>query len=118
MNRSVLLVALLGLMAPLAHADEPSVCTSVCASEKQQCTSRAGRLTGLDKLPPAEEKNQFARMANHGQVQTLPARSAENSDYHKRKRERLDACDASYLRCTRACAPAVSSVGPNALRGK
>lgn len=116
MNPSILLIVLSALMAaPLAHADEPSVCTSVCASEKQQCTSRAGRLTGLDKLPAAEEKNQFARTANHGQVQSVPARAAEQSDFHKRKRERLDACDASYLRCTRACAPAASPVVGTAL---
>lgn len=109
MNHSILLIALLGLMAaPLSHADEPSVCTSVCASEKQQCTSRASRLTGFDKLPPVEEKNQFARVANHGQVESVPARVAEQSDFHKRKRERLDACDASYLRCSRACAPSAS----------
>lgn len=119
MNRSILLVALLGLMAaPLAHADEPSVCTSVCASEKQQCTSRAGRLTGFDKLPPVEEKNQFARVANHGQVESVPARAAEQSDFHKRKRERLDACDVSYLRCTRACAPSASPVVGKALPAK
>lgn len=110
MNRSLLLVALLGLMAPLAHADEPSVCTSVCASEKQQCTNRAGRVTGFDKLPPVEEKNQFARTANHGQVQSMPERAAEQSDFHKRKRERLDACDASYRSCARACAPSASTV--------
>ncbi|KFC73732.1 hypothetical protein [Massilia sp. LC238] len=116
MNRSLLLVALLGLMAsPLVHADEPSVCTSVCASEKQQCTSRAGRLTGFDKLPPVEEKNQFARVANHGQVESVPARAAEQSDFHKRKRERLDACDASYRSCTRACAPTTSSIATKAV---
>lgn len=111
MTRSILLLALFGLMAaPLTQAAESSVCTSVCASEKQQCASRAGRLTGLDKLPPVEEENQFARVANHGQVQSVPARAAENSDFYKRKRERLDACDTSYRSCTRACAPSASSV--------
>lgn len=72
MNCSTLLIALLGLMAaPLSHADEPSVCTSVCASEKQQCTSRAGRLTGFDKLPPVEEKNQFAHTATMGREDNI-----------------------------------------------
>lgn len=118
-NRSILLVALFGLMAaPLTHAEEASVCTSVCASEKQQCTNQARRLTGLDKLPPVEEKNQFARVANHGQVQSVPARAAENSEFHKRKRERLDACDASYRSCTRACAPSASSIAAKAFPAK
>lgn len=116
MNRSILFIALIGIMAaPMAHADGPSVCTSVCASEKQQCTSQAGRLTGLDKLPPVDDKNQFARTANLGQVQSVPARAAEQSDFYKRKRERLDACDTSYRSCTRACAPSTSPVVAQAM---
>lgn len=115
MKRSILLAALLGLMtAHAVHAEEPSMCKSMCASEKQQCTGRADRRTELDNLT-VEDKNPLARMANQGQVQSMPARAAEQSDFLKRKRERLDACDASYLRCTRACAASVTPGGERAL---
>lgn len=106
MKRSILLAALLGLMtAHVSYAEEPSMCKSMCASEKQQCTGRADRRTELDNLT-VEDKNPLARMANQGQVQSMPARAAESSDFHKRKRERLDACDTNYRNCTRTCAPA------------
>lgn len=108
MNRSILLVALLGLMAaPLAQAEEPSVCTSVCTSEKEQCTKRAGKLTELDSLPKLEEKNPFARTADGaGQVWSESARANDRRAAQRRNSERVDACNASYKRCTSACAPA------------
>jgi len=103
LKRFILLAGLLGLMAAhVSYAEEPSMCKSMCASEKQQCTGRADRRTELDNLT-VEDKNPLARMANQGQVQSMPARAAEQSDFLKRKRERLDACDASYMRCTRGC---------------
>ncbi len=106
MKRFTLLVALLGVfLSPLARAEEPAMCKSMCAADKQQCAKRAGTLTELDTFA-GEEKNPLANTAN--QMRSETARSSERSDFMKRKRERLDVCDASYLRCTRACAPAAS----------
>lgn len=110
MKRFVVLAALLGIIAaPLTRAEEPSMCKSMCAAEKQKCGNRAGRLTELDDVT-AEDKNPLAVTAR--QMRSETARDAERTDFMKRKRERLDACDASYMRCTRGCgtaaAPAVS----------
>lgn len=111
MNRSVLLLALLGLMAStLSYAQEPSVCTSMCTSEKEQCAVRAAKLTKLDKEPKLEEKNPFARTGDVGQVWSASAQANERRAAHRRNNERVDACDTSYKRCTRACAPAVAAV--------
>ena len=106
MKRFVVLAALLGIIAaPSVRAEEPSVCKSMCASEKQYCAKRAGRLTELDDVT-VEDKNPLAGTAK--QMRSETARDAERTDFMKRKRERLDACDASYQRCTRGCAPAIS----------
>jgi hypothetical protein len=105
-NRPVLLLALLGLLAaPLSYAEEPSVCTSMCTSEKEQCTVRAAKLTELDKEPKLEEKNPFARTGDVGQVWSESARVNERRAAQRRNSERVEVCNASYKRCTRACAP-------------
>lgn len=113
MNRSIqLVVILLGLMAasPI-RAEEASICTSMCASEKEQCTIRARKQTEFDKSPAMTEKNAFARTAAHsGPKWSESERATERVATHQRDRERIDACDASYLRCTRACKPAVAPV--------
>ncbi|MCC2974703.1 hypothetical protein [Massilia sp. IC2-476] len=107
MNRSALFLVLFGLIAtPLAHADEPSVCKSVCTSEKEQCTVRARKLTELDKLPTPEEKNPFAQTAERaGQLPSVSGHATERLAAQRRNRERTDACDATYKRCTNSCAP-------------
>lgn len=112
MKRSILLVALLGIFAaPLTRAEEPSMCKSMCADTKQQCANRAGRLTELDNVA-GEEKNPLADTANRMRSET--ARNAERTDFMKRKRERLDVCDASYLGCTRGCGPATPPISEKA----
>ncbi|WP_288379594.1 hypothetical protein [uncultured Massilia sp.] len=116
MKRFSLLVALLGVFfSPLTRAEAPAMCTSMCASDKQQCAKRAGTLTKLDDFK-GEEKNPLADTANRMRSET--ARSAERSDFTKRKRERLDVCDASYLRCPRACGPAMPAASKKAESGK
>lgn len=112
MKRFTLLVALLGVfLSPLTRASEPAMCTLMCAADKQQCAQRAETLTELDDFK-GEEKNPLADTANR--MRSESARTAERSDFMKRKRERLDVCDASYLRCTRACAPAAPGVSGKA----
>ena len=116
MKRSILFVALLGIFAaPVTRAEEPSMCKSMCADTKQQCANRAGRLTELDDVK-GEEKNPLADTASRMRPES--AREAERNDFMKRKRERLDVCDASYLRCTRSCAPATSPLVDKAASGK
>ena len=119
MNRSIVIVVVLGLMAPfLAHAEERSLCASMCSSEKRQCTSRAAKLTELDNLPSVEEKNPFARTANMGQVTPEPARVGERLSAQRRGSERVGACDASYKRCSSACGPLVAPVVEQGLPAK
>lgn len=116
MKRSILLVALLGIFAaPPTHADEPSMCKSMCADTKQQCVNRASRLTELENVA-REEKNPLADTANRMRPET--AREAERTDFMKRKRERVDACDASYLRCARRCGPADPGMSQKAVPSK
>ena len=115
-KRSILLVALLGIFAaPVIRAEEPSMCKSMCADTKQQCAKRAGRLTELDNIT-GEEKNPLADTANRMRSET--AREAERTDFMKRKRERLDACDASYMRCTRGCGSATPAISEKAVPAK
>jgi hypothetical protein len=111
---------MLGLMAPLlTHAAEPSVCTSMCTSEKEQCTSRAGKLTDLDSRPSVGETNPFARTANNmGQVESDSARVTERFATQRRNRERTDACNTSYKRCTSSCAQAIVPVIDQAAPGR
>ena len=119
MNRSIVLAALLGLMAaPLTHAAEPSVCTSMCASEKQQCTSRAAKMTELDDRSSVEETNPLARAGQLGQVSSEPARAAQRLAAQTRNRERVGVCNASYKRCSSACAPGVIPVVEQAAAAK
>lgn len=109
-----MLVALLGIFAaPLTRAEEPSVCKSMCSDTKQQCAKRADRLTELDNVA-GEEKNPLADTANRMRPES--AREAERMDFIKRKRERLDACDAGYMRCARGCGPAAPAVSDKATR--
>lgn len=116
MKRLTLLAALLGVfLSPLTRAEEPSMCKSMCASEKQQCTNRAGRLSELDDFA-GEEKNPLADTANRMRPET--ARAAKQADFTKRKQERLGACDTRYLRCTRSCAPATSGIVEKAASAK
>lgn len=119
-KRSAFFLSLLGLMAAsLAHADEPSVCKSMCTSEREQCTVRARKLTELDKLPTVEEKNPFARTADGGrQISSESVRTTERLAAQRRNRERTDACDATYRRCTNACAPVVVPAAEQAAPAK
>jgi hypothetical protein len=109
-NRSILLVALLGLLAAsLTRAEEPSACTSMCTSEKDQCMVRAGKLTELDKMPRVEETNPFARTSNEGGGASSTASvTTDRLAAQRRSQERVGACNASYKRCNSACAPAAA----------
>lgn len=106
MNRSKLLMAVLGMsLSAAALAAEPGLCKSMCASEKQECRAEAQSLTELDRdvLIPPESKNPYERANNAGQVASVAAQAHDRADDYRRGSERKGRCDATYLRCTRAC---------------
>jgi hypothetical protein len=119
-NHSILLLALLGLIATrMAHAQTPSVCASMCEAEQEQCSIRAHKLAQFDTSSSMEEKNPFARTANRaGRVGNESTRVTERYAAQMRARERLNACNAGYQRCTGACAPAVAPAAEEASPGK
>lgn len=112
-HRVVLLCALIGLGgAGSCRAEEPSLCTSLCSSEQRECKSNALKATTTDTSPliEIEDKNPYARNAARGQVVSEITRTAERSDFQKRKQERFNACDTTFRQCTRACTVSNSSV--------
>jgi hypothetical protein len=108
LKRLAVLMSLMGLVVTnAALADEPSLCKSMCASEKRECRASA-RDSAKDELSPLAEmpeKNPLARTAQ-GQVRRTESLALEDAGVTHRRIARAGACDDSYLRCTRACAPA------------
>jgi len=106
MNRIKLLAAVLGMsLGAAAFAAEPGVCKSMCANEKRECRADARSQTELDRDPliTTQTKNPFERANNTGQVASAAAQANERADSYRRVSERNGRCDATYLRCTRAC---------------
>jgi regulator of extracellular matrix RemA (YlzA/DUF370 family) len=106
MNRSKLLMAVIGMtLSTAALAAEPGVCKSMCTSEKQECRQKATRLSDIDSdvLAVPESKNPYDRANNRGLVASVATQERERSDRYRRISERTGQCDATYLRCTRAC---------------
>ena len=106
MNRIKLLAAVLGMsLSAAALAAEPRICKSMCASEKRECRADARSQTESDRDPliTTESKNPFDRENSRGQVASVAAQANERADSARRVSERNGRCDATYLRCTRAC---------------
>lgn len=106
MKRIKLLMALLGMsLCTASFAEEPGLCKSMCASDKQECRGKAKRLTELDRevLVAPDSKNPFERTNSQGAVAAPEARAREQADANRRVSERNGQCDVTYLRCTRAC---------------
>ncbi|MBQ5940266.1 MULTISPECIES: hypothetical protein [unclassified Massilia] len=111
MHRLALLCLALGLGCA-AHADEPGLCTSLCSTQKQECKANALEATENDTSNFFEmrEKNPHARAAAQGQPVSDMTRTAERSDFEKRKQARFNACESKFRQCTRACTVPSSSV--------
>ena len=113
MKRLALLSIMAGTMwAGVCHAAEPSLCKSMCDAEKRECRAHARELAGENGTALLEmpEKNPLARTAQM-QVPTEASRAIDHSSTQSRRIGQAGACDATYLRCARACAaPAASSV--------
>lgn len=99
------------MAAGAAHAAEPSLCKSMCDADKRECRAHGRELAGDDGAPLLEmpEKNPLARGAQL-QVPATSTQALENSGTQSRRMRHASQCDATYLRCTRACAaPAAPS---------
>lgn len=114
MKKLLTLLAVLAatMGAGAGHAAEPGLCKSMCDADKRECRAHGREMaaedgSGLIEMP---EKNPLARGAQM-QVPTTSAQALENSGTQSRRLSHASQCDATYLRCTRACAaPAESSV--------
>lgn len=109
MNRSILFLAVFGLLAaPIARAvQDPAVCKSTCTVEQGKCMSRAAKMTEIDmRRPRLEEINPFPR--SEGGMSAAWSESSVKTDklaMERRSLERNEACTASYTRCTAVCEP-------------
>jgi hypothetical protein len=106
MNRLRVLSMLLGvLVAGPCAAAEPSLCKSVCDSDKRECRAHARNVVDNERtlLVAMPEKNPMARTAQ-GQVGSEASRALEGAGDQGRRVARAGACDDTYLRCTRSCA--------------
>lgn len=111
MHRLALLCLALGL-GSAAHAGEPGLCTSLCSTQKEECKANALEATENDTSNFFEmrEKNPYARAAAQGQPVPEMTRTADRSNFEKRKQERFNACESKFRQCTRACTVPNSSV--------
>ena len=113
MKQLILLSTMMGVFwAGTGQAAEPSVCKSMCDSERRECRAHVRDLAGDDGAPllAMPEKNLMARTAQEP-VPTAASRAIGKAGTQSRSMARAGACDETYLRCTRACAdPAGASV--------
>ena len=118
MKRLALLSVLMCLMwAGAARAAEPTLCKSLCDSERRECRANVPELAADRSEGLMPDRNPMARAAQH-EVPTPAAQAIENVGTPARRLGHAGECDATYLRCTRACAaPQASSVlKPEAVR--
>jgi hypothetical protein len=102
------ILALCALLSMPCSAAEPSVCKSLCSEDKRECRKEALQKTELDSNPmmSSVEPNRDARALAKLEGRSAAGRGREKSDFQKRKSERDGACDATYMRCARACTSA------------
>lgn len=102
-----LLLLLLLLLLTLAsasstHADEGSLCASVCVTERSRCQTDARAVDHVER--DGLVYRQDVRMGSDAsaEMERLEARRAEAG---KRRSERDADCEATYGRCTADCRP-------------
>jgi hypothetical protein len=106
---SLLAMVLVMSWAGACVAAEPSLCKSLCDADKRECRAQAHTLAADHAegfLFDTPEKNPMARDAQ-AQVPAQASRALENAGTQSRRVGFAGACDAKYLRCTRACAAPV-----------
>jgi hypothetical protein len=111
MKRLTVLAVLMCLMwAGAAGAAEPTVCKSLCDSERRECRANVPELAADRSEGLMPDRNPMALAAQH-EVATPASQAIENAGTAGRRLGHAGECDATYLRCTRACAaPQASSV--------
>jgi hypothetical protein len=118
MKRVALLSVLMCLLSTgAARAAEPTLCKSMCDSERRECRANIPELAMDRSEGLMPDRNPMARAAQH-EVATPASQAIENVGTPGRRLGHAGECDATYLRCTRACAapPASSVVTPEAAR--
>lgn len=105
------------MMAGVCLANEPDVCSSLCAAEKRDCRAEAHKAAIDDTDPPflMGESNRVARDFSEVRLHSQEVRARDIGDFRNRRMERVQACDEKYLRCANACAsqrpaPGASSI--------
>ncbi|MFK3737181.1 hypothetical protein [Massilia sp. TN1-12] len=103
MKRLAIVTILLGLSSA-SFAEEPALCTSMCASEKNACRAdaQASEPSGSLVPTPVPEKNPFARTAQV-QMRSDDGGALEKAGNDRRRMSRTGACEDTYQRCRRAC---------------
>src|SRR5471032_1448851 len=89
---------------PLA---EPSMCKSVCVSARQDCRAKVQGAGDNDTdhlvLSMKPDNNPYANAAREVRPQSQQLRPTEAEAFRARRAERLQACEAPYRSCSRAC---------------
>jgi hypothetical protein len=99
------------LWAGAGHAADAGLCKSMCSAEKRECRANVHELAADDGKPLVEmaERNPLARAAQE-QVPAPAGRAIDDAGTQTRRIDKSAQCDATYLRCTRACAAPAESV--------
>ena len=106
MKRLACLIVLVGMTAAGSSlAADPAFCQSMCGSTQRECRAGAQLQPKEERLMAnAEwERNPLARTAQ-GEVPGQGTRALKTAGDNHRREARIDACEASYQRCTRSCA--------------
>jgi len=86
---------------------EPAMCKSVCVSARQDCRAKVQGATENDTdnlvLSMKSDNNPYANAAKEVRPQSQLLRPTEAEAFRARRAERLQACEAPYRSCTRAC---------------
>lgn len=89
---------------PLA---EPSMCKAVCVSARKDCRAKVQGAGDNDTdnllLSMKPDNNPYANAAREVRPQSQLLRPTEAEAFRARRAERLQACEAPYRSCTRAC---------------
>lgn len=106
MGRLAFLMGLIGMTATSASmAADPAFCKSLCSTEQRTCRADAQLQPKEERFMPADtpDRNPYARTAQ-GEVAGQGAVALRANGDNNRRMDRTGACDATYARCTRACA--------------
>ena len=85
---------------------EAALCKPVCVSARQDCRAQVQQATDDDTNPVFsmnQNTNPYATASREVRPQSQQLRPTEAEAFRARRFERLQACEAQYRSCTRAC---------------